>query len=246
MAAELNLQGGEAPGVAREDGGPCPEGSEDAAGGGGHSAAAEDYSAGGGDTGDAAQELASTGPGFLQKLGSHLGSHATGDLTHGEEQGQRAVRPADGLVGDAFDTGIEEGAGEARRGRQMEIGEEDETLTQERVLGRLRLLDLHQEVDSRGDLRRRVEEGRPGRLVLRVREAGAKASAPLNQHRVTGLGEGGRARGGESHAVLLHLGLSDRADLHRHLPGYRGFYRIVLQGRRTVSPFALTPPGARI
>ncbi len=220
--AKLGLQGEQPPQVAREDSGPGPQRHQHAAGGGGHGAAAEDDGAGGGHARDPAQELAPPGPRLLQEIGPHLGGHATSHLAHGEQEGQRTVGPADRLIGDAVCAGLEEGAGEVGRRRQVEVGEEDEAGTQQRVLRRQRLLDLDQKVDGSSDLRSRVGDGGPGRFVVLVWEAGAQACAVLDQHLVASLGEGGHSRGDQAHAVLLHFGLSDRADFHVHLPGDRG------------------------
>jgi hypothetical protein len=120
----------------------------------------------------------------------------------------------DRLVGDAGRAALDEGARQLLARRQVKVGEEDEFLTQQRVLRRQRLLDLEQELSLAPDLLGRGQRG-ADRPVCVVQEGAPVPRAGLDEHVVPAFDELAGAGGGERDAVLVGLDLLDDSDLHR-------------------------------
>jgi hypothetical protein len=133
------------------------------------------------DAGNAAEEDPPSALGLLEVVRSRLRRQAARDLAHGREQGERAAIRLHGLVRDRGDSGVDERARERLVGGDVEVREERETLSQTRVLGSDRLLDLQQEVGARPDLVDRGD-GRSRALVRFVREGTADPGARLDDY----------------------------------------------------------------
>ncbi len=83
---------------------------------------------------------------MLQVLGALLRRHAPGDLRHRRQQREAAVGRGDGFVGDAHRLRVAHGVGQRLAGGEVEVGEEHLPGAQQRILLRLRLLDVQQQV----------------------------------------------------------------------------------------------------
>ena len=64
----------------------------------------------------------------------------------GVSSGQRAIGFANGFVAHRVDLGVHQLAGQLGQRRQMEIGEQDQAGAEVRIFGRLRFLDLDDEI----------------------------------------------------------------------------------------------------
>ena len=95
----------------------------------------------------------------------------------------------------------------------MEVGEQDEPLSQQRVLGRERLLDLQQELGLAPDASGRAEGCADGSVGI-VGEGAAFARALLDEHVVPALHELAGTGRRERDPVLVGLDLLDDSDLH--------------------------------
>ena len=93
----------------------------------------------------AAEQHAASTKMFREKIAAHEHAHAPSDLAHRFEQRQTAVH-LDCFVSDARRAGLDERVRENFVRRQMQIGEDDLSRTQQRILGRQRLFDLHDQV----------------------------------------------------------------------------------------------------
>ena len=95
----------------------------------------------------------------------------------------------------------------------MEVREQDQPLTQERIFGRERLLDLEQQLSVAPDALGRAERGADGTVGL-VGERAAFAGPRLDEHVVTALHELAGTGRRERDPVLVGLDLLDDSDLH--------------------------------
>src|SRR5439155_12728350 len=119
-----------------------------------------------------------------------------GDLAHRREQWQRTVVRLDGLVGHAGRAALGERAGQLFARGEMQVGEQDEALPEQLVLGGQRLLDLQEEVGLAPDLVGGAELC-ADRLVVVVVERAAAAGTGLDEHFMAALDELPRTRWGE-------------------------------------------------
>ena len=81
-----------------------------------------------------------------------LHRHAARDLAHGLEEGERAVRQADGFEGHGADAGFDQRAGEGLRGGEVEKGEKRLPLSYPAELGFEGLLDLDDQLSAAPNL----------------------------------------------------------------------------------------------
>ena len=84
--------------------------------------------------GDASEQEPAAALRLLEVVRARLSGEPAGDLAHRREQRQPAVVRLDGLVGDGGDPTLDERAGERLVGGDVEVGEEDESVAQARVL----------------------------------------------------------------------------------------------------------------
>ena len=89
-----------------------------------------------------------------------------------------------------------------RMRRRVNAGEDDLPLTQQVIFARLDLLDLRHEITGAVDLLHRADDLCPGGRIVRVREAGLRASACLHEYRVSVRYEHADLRGRRNHAVF--------------------------------------------
>src|SRR5660398_266728 len=92
--------------------------------------------------GYAAQKLSPASLSGLQMMSSRLHGQAARYLTHRREEGKRTVLELNCLIGYAHCLAVQQCPSELRSGSQMQEGEENLVLSQERVFGRKRLLHL--------------------------------------------------------------------------------------------------------
>jgi hypothetical protein len=93
---------------------------------------------------------------------------------------------ADSLISDGGYPRLHDGAGQGLVGGEVEVGEDDLAGTEQRPLGRQRLLDLDDEVGALPDGGRVGNDVGPMRGVLLVGDAAALAGPRLDQHLVAG------------------------------------------------------------
>ena len=79
-------------------------------------------------------------------MGTGLSGHAAGDLAHRCEQRQQAVGELDRLIGDGGGSRGDEAPGLIGVGGEVKIREDDVSRLEKLDLGRLRLLDLDDQV----------------------------------------------------------------------------------------------------
>ena len=95
----------------------------------------------------AEQHTASTVVAF-EEVRADLGRHPAGDLAHRREQRERARLELHRLVRDAGHAVLEQGVGDVRIRREVEVREQHETGTQPRELVGLGLLHLQHELGA--------------------------------------------------------------------------------------------------
>ena len=166
------------------------------------------------DARDAAEQEAPPAKRLLEEVGACLGSEPARDLAHRREQRQRAVVGLDGLVSHAGGSALGEGACQLLACREMQVRQEHQPLTEERILGRKGLLDLEQELGFAPNVLD-TPEGRSDGTVCVVREGASVARARLDEHFVAALDELASAGRRQSDPVLVRLDLIDDSDLHR-------------------------------
>ena len=164
--------------------------------------------------GDSGEEDAAAAEVAHQVVRADLHGQAAGDLAHRGQQRQFAVIVGDGFVGDGRRARVEQRL-RAFWGRgQMEVREQDLALAHEGELRLDRLLDLQQQIALRPHLLGRVDDGRAGLDVRRIRHRGTDARPGFDEHLVAGARHGrhpGRARGD---AMLAALDLAGDSDAH--------------------------------
>ena len=96
----------------------------------------------------------------------------------------------------------------------MEISEKDQTGTQQRKLGLLRLLDLHDHVGLAPDFFGAVDDGRAGGLIVGVGETAAAAGIFLNQYLMVARDESGDSGRRDGDAVFFGFDFFGHADDH--------------------------------
>ncbi len=176
-------------------------------------AGAEDHDLRGPYAGGAGEEHAAAAVLRLQAPGAHLHREPPGDLAHGGEERQRAVRGLQRLVGEGTHAAREEHPRELRVGREVQVREQDLVGTQEVVLGGERLLHLEDQLRP-SPHRGRVGQRRAGVAVEAVGQARAVARAVLHHHRVSVRHQRADAARRERDAVLLLFDLARDADDH--------------------------------
>ena len=123
-----------------------------------------------------------------------------------------------GLVGYADHAAVEERLGELRSRSQVEIGEEDLIVTEQRILLGKRLLDLDDHlrlgIDS---LRSRADLG-PGGSVFGIGDAGPLARRSLDEHRMPVLDQALDARRHHGYPVLVVLDFFRNPNDHARPP----------------------------
>ena len=90
----------------------------------------------------ASQQFALATLRLLKETGTFLYGHTAGHFTHGDEQGQRAVRQLDGFVGDTDTSAFYHGFGQGTVGGKVEVSEHHLSVADEFVLGGDGFLDL--------------------------------------------------------------------------------------------------------
>ena len=181
-------------------------------------AAAEDDDLGRGDARHAAEQHAEPAIGLLQRGRADLHRHAAGDLAHRRQQRQTAVRRGHGLVRDAGRAGCSERLRLRLVGGEVQVGEQHLALAQHAALGRLRLLDLDDQLGGVEDLLRGREDAGAGGLVLGVVHADAEAGLRLDRDLVSGGDELVHAGRRQPDAVFVDLDFLRDADAHRDSP----------------------------
>ena len=107
----------------------------------------------------AAEEHAAPAHRLLEHEGARLRRDLAGDLAHRRQQRQTAARIGDRLIGDACRARGDEARRQFGIRREVQVGEERVARAQKRHLGRLRLLDLDDELRLAED-RLRVRDDR--------------------------------------------------------------------------------------
>ena len=150
------------------------------------------------------------------RVGAHLGREAAGDLGHRVEQWQQPRGQLHRLVRDGRDLPADELLGEGLVGREVQVGEEDETLAEAVVLLGDGLLDLHHHLRLTPHVVRGVEDLGALRDELLVGDRGAEARSLLDEHVVTTTDELVDTDGRDADPELVVLDLAGDTDLHRH------------------------------
>jgi hypothetical protein len=174
-------------------------------------AAAEDDDFAGENAWNAAKECAAAAVVFGQIIAADEDAHAPGNFAHRLEQRETAI-DFDGFVGDGGHAGAEEGVGEGAVGGEVEEGEEDLAGAEERQFGGLRLLDFDYQFRGIEDGGGGVHERSAGEGVFAVGEAGAFASAALDEDLMAAFGElpgGGRREGDTVFLIFDFFGDAD-------------------------------------
>ena len=143
-----------------------------------------------------------------------MGRHAAGDFRHRGEQRQRSLRARHRLIGDGGHAGGYEILGLRTVGSEMEISEQDLPAPEFLALGRERLLHLDDHLRAR---EHRICVGGnfgAGRLVIRIRQAGAQSGIGLDNDTMALHGEFVHRRGHEPDAVFVVLDLFRHANKH--------------------------------
>ena len=139
-------------------------------------------------------------------MASDLHGQTAGNLGHG---GQQRQGPAllDGLVGDGGDAGVDERLGQFRLGGQVQVREQDQALAEAVVFGLDRFLDLQHHVGAAPNVVGLGDDLGTGDRVFLIRDAGAQASAALNENLVAVGAEfvDARCRDGDAELVVLDL-----------------------------------------
>lgn len=147
-----------------------------------------------------------------------LHRHAPRDFAHGREQRQPATFVGHGFIGEGDAAAGQKRLGQRRLGRQMQIGEQDLPLADQRELGRLRLLDLE---DQLGLLPHRGGGGgdlRPGGDITGIANADAGTRAGLDQELMPMVRKLAHYRGHGGDAIFVGLALLRYADQHEPSP----------------------------
>jgi len=144
----------------------------------------EDRDVRGGHPGNAAEEDAPAHLRLLQVLGPFLDAHPARHLAHRHEQWKPAAFVPQRLVGDGRRARCQEAFGQAAVGGEVKIGEHRLAAPDEGQLGRLRLLDLDDEIGPAKNLGRRLHDRGSAAGVEVVGEAGAGPRGPLHEHGV--------------------------------------------------------------
>ena len=137
--------------------------------------------------GNAAEQRAAATVGRFEVHRAHLDGQAPRHLAHGSQQRQGAILLAQGLVGDGRHAGSEQAVGQLGQGCQVQVGEQDQAGAQAAVFGRLRLLDLDDQVRVFPDVADGREQLGAGIGVFLVGNRAARAGAGLYQDPVSGL-----------------------------------------------------------
>ena len=201
-------------GVDVEDRDVSPHAVAHAGGGQAGGAAAQDHHAATPHTGGPSEEDAGSPVGAQECVGPHLGGQAPGDLGHGRQERQVPGVGLDGLVGEGGDPAVQELTGQLRVRGQVQVGEEHESASQERVLGRYRFLDLEDHLGAVPDLLGAAQERGAGGGVLLVVDAGAEPGPDLDGDLMALLGQGAYTGRGDSHPPLVVLDLGGDTDPH--------------------------------
>ena len=90
---------------------------------------------------------------FSERMRADLRREAPGDLRHRRQQRQAAIGAGHRLIGDAGRARGHEVARLLEIGREMQVGEQDLPALQPLALFRQRLLDLHDHLGLREDIR---------------------------------------------------------------------------------------------
>ena len=150
----------------------------------------------------------------FEGVGGGLDREPAGHLGHRRQERQPAGRRGDRLVGDAHRAALDEVRGLPRVRREVEIGEKDLTCVEHRALLGLGLLDLDDHLRPREHRFRIRGDGCPDAGVVRVVRTDAGPRPALYDGLVAVQDHLVHAVRGESHAVLVVLGLLGYADQH--------------------------------
>ncbi len=167
------------------------------------------------DSGHAAQQDAHAPAAALQAGGTDLDRQPPGHFGHRREQRQAAAAGGDGLVGDAHRAAGQQIAALPGVGRKMQVGEQHLSGPQPRPLGRLRLLDLDDEVAEGEHLRPRRNQAGAGLAVVGIAGADAGPGAGLDHDAVAVRDDFTDRSGRQAHPILVDLDLPWHADEHR-------------------------------
>ncbi len=190
-----------------------------------HGAGADDDHVASGDAGNAGQEDPTASVGPAEVVGALLDGQPSGHLAHRREERQAAVGALDGLVADGDDVRLRELASEIRRGRQVQIREDELAGAEPRVLGWQRLLHLEDQLGFGPDALRRLQRGAGGGVLL-VADPAAEPGSPLDEQAVPALAERSGPGRREGDPLLSGLDLSRHTDDHRPLTGI-GYVRLL-------------------
>ena len=179
-----------------------------------HGAASQYEHAGRLHAGHASHEFSLSTLCLLQVVGSVLGSHPAGHLTHGNEQRQRAVIALNGLVGNAGGTALQHGAGELFLAGEMEVGEDHLSLPHQGIFRGDWLLDLDNHVSLTIDVVDGGQQLRAHRHVVIVGETTALPGSMLHVDAVSTSYQLGDTRRCHAHTVLIVLNLLGNSNFH--------------------------------
>lgn len=185
-----------------------------------HGAAAEDDHVGFRGAGYAGQEDAFAAEALFKVLGAFLDGKSSGDLGHGGQAGQGAVRFLDGLVGHRFDFALQEGVHLFLVRGQVEVGVEDQSVMEEGIFLFQGFLDLDHHINQVPDVGGVVDQGSARVHIFIVGEAGADACSFFHVDVVACGHIGFHVVRGQAHAVFVVLDLFDAADLHGWVPSF--------------------------
>ena len=183
-----------------------------------HHAAAQDHHAGRRHARYAAQQDPAPAIGRLQVLRTDLDRHAPGHFAHRRQQRQRPVLFLDRLIGDRRHPRFHELRRQLRQRRQMEIGEQRQVVAEVAVFGRLRLLDLDDQVRRIPDIGRRRHDARPGLDIIFVGQRRKRARSRLHHHLMARLHQRGYAVRHQADSRLVVFNFSRNTNDHGCCP----------------------------
>ena len=176
-------------------------------------AGADDEHMGGRYPGHAADQLAIAAVGRVQAQRTHLRREPSGNVRHWLQERQAASGVAHGFIGNRRHAARHQLSRQFRRGRQVQIAEQQLACAQQRHFVRLRFLHFHHQVGGI-DFGRGGSDDRTGGTVGIVVESHGGAGTRLDAHPVPGLGQYPYTLGRECHPVFVILDFLGNADVH--------------------------------
>ena len=166
------------------------------------------------DAGDAAKQYPAPAICFLKRPCADLRCKASSNLGHGCQKRQTAPFIRHGLVGDTGCPAFDQVSGLLRVRREVQVGEQNLTLTQHLALDRLRFLHFDDHVAHGKDLFGRIRNSTACLDVVLIGKSGAQSRARLNDN-VMAVPHGFAGRGWrDSHTKFLWFDFLRTSDFH--------------------------------